>query len=225
MPDKLLDFVAVDPNGTADTTVIWLHGLGADGHDFEPIVPQLHLPADHRIRFVFPHAPSRSVTINDGYVMPAWFDITSLERLNGVNQDQVEESTAQVNTLIEHEIARGASPHRIVIAGFSQGGVVALYTAVRATQPLAGVIALSTYLPGFDTLQNAISGAHKQIPVFMAHGAYDPVVPITLGRMSYDLVKSLFPDSQWHEYAMEHCVCMEEIQMLSQWLKKVLGIN
>jgi phospholipase/carboxylesterase len=221
----MLDCIEINPPGDADACVIWLHGLGANGHDFEPIVPELKLAPDKNVRFIFPHAPSQAVTINNGYVMPAWFDITSLERLDGVDADGIERSVADVQALIEQQQQRGIDSQRIIIAGFSQGGVIALHVAACSPKPLGGVIALSTYLPLHEQLSSRIDEAHKNTPVFMAHGCYDPVVPITLGRMSFDLVKTLFNNHQWHEYAMEHSVCMEEIEMISEWLQQLPALQ
>lgn len=214
----LLPCVEINPVGTADFSIIWLHGLGANGHDFEPIVPQLGLPETPSIRFVFPHAPERPVTINNGYVMPAWFDILTLERLNPVDESGIENSIKQINALIDREKTRGVPAEHIVVAGFSQGGVIALHTAARYPEPLAGVIALSTYLPMHERLPDAIA-ANAQIPVFMAHGKFDSVLSFELGRLSHGFLKSILPNIEWHEYPMDHGVCLEEIQDLGRWLQ------
>lgn len=221
----MLDCVEIAPPVPARAAVVWLHGLGANGHDFEPIVPELRLPADAAIRFVFPHAPSRPVTINNGYVMPAWFDMTALDRLEGADQSDLETSVQQINALIEREHQRGVEYKNIVVAGFSQGGVVALHTAIRFPQTLAGVLALSTYLPFHEELKSKESGKNKTIPVFAAHGIYDPVIPVKLGRLSGQIAKEFFNTLVWQEYPMEHSVCYEEIGAISDWLKKLPAIS
>lgn len=215
----LLPCVEIDPPGGADFSVIWLHGLGANGHDFEPIVPQLELPDTRSVRFVFPHAPAKPVTINNGYIMPAWFDIATLTRLNPVDETGIENSIGQINALIEREKGRGVPAGRIVVAGFSQGGVIALHTAARHPEPLAGIIALSTYLPLHNRLTPGAIAANAQIPVFMAHGKFDSVLSIELGRLSLGFLKPILPNVEWHEYPMDHSVCLEEIQDLSRWLQ------
>ncbi|HEX7028529.1 MAG TPA: alpha/beta hydrolase-fold protein [Gammaproteobacteria bacterium] len=221
----ILPCIEINPPGAADFSVIWLHGLGANGHDFEPIVPQLGLPENPAVRFVFPHAPARPVTINNGYVMPAWFDILTLERLSPVDETGIEASIGQINALIEREKSRGVSAGRIVVAGFSQGGVIALHTAARYPEPLAGVIALSTYLPLHERLTPDVVVASSRIPVFMAHGRFDSVLSIKLGRISQGFLKSILPNIEWHEYAMDHGVCLEEIQDLSRWLQNKILIK
>ena len=224
---ELLDCVEIEPAQPARSTIIWLHGLGANGHDFEPIVPELKLPPDAAVRFVFPHAPERAVTINNGYVMPAWFDITALDRLEGASETDIETSVQQINALIEREHKRGVAYENIVVAGFSQGGVIAQHVAARFPQQLAGLLALSTYMPFHENLKNNASGRNNAIPVFAAHGQYDPVIPIRLGRLSHQLAQELFSNIAWQEYPMEHSVCWEEIQAIADWLKKLpaLGID
>lgn len=221
--NDLLACVEITPPGAADFSIIWLHGLGANGHDFEPIVPQLGLPEIPSVRFVFPHAPARPVTINNGYIMPAWFDILTLERLNPVDETGIEASIRRIDTLIEREKTRGVPANHIALAGFSQGGVIALHAAARYPEPLAGVIALSTYLPLHNRLTPDAVAANSRIPVFMVHGRFDSVLSIELGRMSHGFLKTILPNIEWHEYPMDHGVCLEEIQDLSQWLQaKVL---
>jgi phospholipase/carboxylesterase len=218
----ILPCVEIEPVGTARASVIWLHGLGADGHDFEPLVPALRLPAAAAVRFIFPHAPERPVTINNGYVMRAWFDLQTLERLNPVDETGIAASVAAIQALIEREIARGVPPERIVLAGFSQGGVIAVHAALRCPATLAGVAALSTYLPLADELKSARQDANAKLPVFMAHGEYDTVLSIELGRQSHKALKKFHKNVQWHEYAMAHAVCPDEITDLSVWLRKIL---
>lgn len=222
---KLLPCVEIDPPGAADYSIIWLHGLGANGHDFEPIVPQLGLPEKPSVRFVFPHAPPRPVTINSGYIMPAWFDILTLERLNPIDETGIETSIGQINALIEREKSRGVPTKHILVAGFSQGGVIALHAAARYPGPLAGVIALSTYLPLHNRLTSDVVAANANIPVFMAHGRFDAVLSIELGRLSHGFLKPILPNIEWHEYPMDHGVCLEEIQDLSRWLQAKILIK
>ena len=202
-------------------SIIWLHGLGADGHDFEPIVPELRLPAELPLRFVFPHAPVRPVTINGGMAMRAWYDILSLDASGRADADGVRESTALLEALIEREEQRGIAPEKIVIAGFSQGGAIAINAVLHSTQKLAGLMALSTYiaLPG----ELAASQGDRTMPVFMAHGTFDPVVQLDWGRASADQVKALGYEVEWHDYPMAHAVCPEEISDIRRWLLSVFS--
>jgi phospholipase/carboxylesterase len=217
--------VELETGPEADCSVIWLHGLGADGHDFEPIVPELRLPSDMRVRFVFPHAPERPVTINGGMRMRAWYDILTLDRSGPEDEAGVLESGRLLERLIEREHERGSDYARIVVAGFSQGGAIALHTALRFSQRLAGVMALSTYLPlsqGFAA-DIAARAAAIELPIFMAHGSLDPMLPIDLGRSSRRLLEQAGYRVEWHEYAMAHSVCGEEIADIRRWLIAVLG--
>jgi len=218
----LLDCLELGPHGPAEACVIWLHGLGADGHDFEPIVPELGL--GESVRFVFPHAPHRPVTINAGYVMRAWYDIAT-PRIDA-EQDAagIEASAAQVNALIAREVGRGVPPARIVLAGFSQGGAVALHTGLRRTEPLAGILALSTYLPVAERLASE-AAPDRRVPIFMAHGSDDPIVPVALGRDSRDRLIEAGYDVQWHEYPMGHSVCPGEVADIGNWLRQRLAAN
>ena len=222
MSEGLLERVEVGPRN-ADASVIWLHGLGADGHDFEPIVPQLGLGPTPRVHFVFPHAPHRPVTVNGGYVMRAWFDVIAIRI--GAPQDEVgiREAARHIEALIEAEIANGIPSQRIVLAGFSQGGAIALHAALRYIQPLAGVLALSTFLPLADTLEDERHPANQQIPIFLAHGTYDPVVPFDLAELSRQRLIEHDYAVQWMTYPMEHNVHPLEIVDISAWLKGVLS--
>lgn len=211
--------VATGPKPTA--AVIWLHGLGADGNDFAPIVPELDLPAAP-VRFVFPHAPSMPVTINGGYVMPAWYDILGTDINRREDEAGVRASQKAVEQLIEREHERGVAPNRIVLAGFSQGGAIAFQTALRRSQPLAGVMALSTYVPLAATLAAERNAASNAVPIFMAHGTYDPIIPLATAERSRDLLQGLGYAVDWHEYPMEHSVCPEEIAAIGAFLRKVL---
>lgn len=197
-------------------TVLWLHGLGADGHDFAPIVPELVRRGWPAIRFVFPHAPQRAVTINGGMRMRAWYDIRDADLGSRADAQGVEASVAQVERLIDREAARGIAADRVFLAGFSQGGAIALSAALRRITPLAGIIALSTYVPVPD---QAVRPASTQ-PVFMAHGMQDPVVPYAAGEQSAALLRRLGFSVDWHRYPMPHSVCAEEIRDLGDWLSR-----
>jgi phospholipase/carboxylesterase len=201
-------------------SIIWLHGLGADGHDFEPIVPELVEDDWPAVRFVFPHAPVRAVTINGGVRMRAWYDILGLEIAQRQDEKGLRESIAFVQKLVARENARGIPSERIIIAGFSQGGAIALAAAVRHAEKLGGVVALSTYLPIAESTQAERSEANRGLPVFMAHGNLDPVVGHALGLMSKGFLENLGYSVDWHSYAMPHSVSAEEIEALSSWLGK-----
>jgi len=199
-------------------SIIWLHGLGADGQDFVPIVEELSLPV--AVRFIFPHAPQRPVTINGGYVMRAWYDIAHPSI--GAHQDEegIRASQAAIEALIAQEVARGIAPGHIFLAGFSQGGAIALHTALRQTVPLAGVLALSTYLPLAGSAPDELLQGTRITPVFMAHGSSDTIVPIGLGIASRDLLIKLGYAVEWHEYPMQHSVCGQELRDIETWLKE-----
>jgi phospholipase/carboxylesterase len=211
--------ITLEPAGTATAAVIWLHGLGADGYDFVPIVEELRLPQTLSVRFVFPHASSRPVTINNGFVMRAWYDIKGLSR-EGIEDDVgIRESETLVRELIKTEGARGVPGRRIVLAGFSQGGAIALQTAVRYEDPLAGVMALSTYLPLRASVEAEASAANRTTPILMCHGTQDGVVAPQMGELSRDLLTGLGYQVEWRTYPMQHSVCMEEINDISRWLQ------
>ncbi|HNP64337.1 MAG TPA: dienelactone hydrolase family protein [Woeseiaceae bacterium] len=200
-------------------SIIWLHGLGADGHDFEPIVGELRLPAGLALRFVFPHAPVRPVTINGGMAMRAWYDILSFDSEGRADRDGLLKSSALLEDLISREIDRGIPSQKIVIAGFSQGGAVAIHTALQTRHNIAGLIALSTYMALPDDLENAIG--RKDLPIFMAHGNFDPVLRLEWGRSSADKLIEAGYDVEWHTYPMAHAVCPQEIADISAWLCRV----
>ncbi|HQU05707.1 MAG: hypothetical protein B7Z65_03775 [Ferrovum sp. 21-44-67] len=209
----------VEPPLTAQWSVIWLHGLGADGYDFAPIVKELGLPENHSIRFVFPHAPQRPVTINNGMVMRAWYDI-AFDGLNRqIDMQGVEESVKAITSLIDGQIEQGIGSEKIIIAGFSQGGAITLTLATQARYPLAGFMALSTYLPQVDS-QPLVKDVNKHSPILMVHGTLDNVVPLTLGKQAAEYLSSSGCQLEWRQYAMGHSVCWEEIQLIGQWLKK-----
>ena len=204
-------------------SVIWLHGLGADGHDFEPIVPELHLPAELALRFVFPHAPVRPVTINGGMRMRAWYDIVSLDAEGRADAKGVHESTALLEGLIAREKDRGIDAEKIVIAGFSMGGAIAINTALHTKESLAGLMALSTYLPLPSEV--ADSAGERDLPVFMAHGSFDPMLPMQWGQASAQKLKETGFTVEWHDYPMAHAVCPEEIRDIRAWLLKTYGVR
>ena len=204
----------------ARSTVIWLHGLGADGHDFEPIVPELNLPQDATIRFIFPHAPVRSVTINDGAEMRAWYDFMPHSETAGT--EDIAESTAQLEQFIKREVERGISSQNILLAGFSQGGVIALNTGTRFNKRLAGILALSTYLHDFAGTQAEMNDANLAIPIMMAHGTQDPMIPIMRAATSRENLIRLGYDVRWFGYPMGHNVSLEEIQEIAAFFAEVL---
>jgi len=216
----LLPTVIVGP-ADAKYSVIWLHGLGADGHDFEPIVAELDFPAKAKTRFVFPHAPSRPVTINNGYVMPAWYDIVAIDKQAADDEAGIRASQQQIISLIEHENSLGVNSEQIVLAGFSQGGAIALQTALRYSDKLAGLMALSTYLTLYESLESEASECNKTIPFMMTHGEYDPVVPIELALLSKQRLFEAGYSIEWMTYQMEHSVCPQEVADMSQWFGKV----
>ena len=202
-------------------SVVWLHGLGADGHDFEPIVPELRLPAELPLRFVFPHAPVRPVTINGGMAMRAWYDIVSLDAEGRADAAGVRDSTVLLEDLIAREIERGISEANVVVAGFSMGGAIAVNTALTTGRKLGGLMALSTYLPIPDEVERSTS--HRDLPVFMGHGTFDPMVLHAWGKASAERLAGAGFPVEWHEYPMAHAVCPEEIRDIGQWLLTVYG--
>ncbi|PSW04326.1 alpha/beta hydrolase [Photobacterium lipolyticum] len=218
-----LSCVEVEPNVEATATVIWLHGLGANGHDFEAILPDLKLPQNAPVRFIFPHSPSMPVTINGGIVMPAWYDILEMGAGRKLNTDQLLHSASQVAALIEREIERGISSERIVIVGFSQGGAVAYQTALSFPKKLAGLLALSTYFPTADSIEFA--ECNRALPIEIMHGRFDPVVLSTMGLEASKTLENAGFKPNWRTYPMEHNVCLEQIQDISAWLKYILNIK
>ena len=217
---ELLDHIEISPSIEAKSSIIWLHGLGADGHDFEEIIPELNLPEDSSIRFIFPHAPVRSVTINDGAEMRAWYDF--LPHSDTAGTDQISESTAQLKQFVDREIKRGISSQNIMLAGFSQGGVIALNAGTRFDRRLAGILAISTYLHDFAGTQAEMSDANLAIPIMMAHGTQDPMIPIMRAATSRENLIRLGYDVRWFDYPMGHQVCLEEIQEISAFIAEVL---
>ena len=221
MPD-LLSAVEIETTPNPSASVIWLHGLGADGNDFVPVVPELGLPSAPAIRFVFPHAPVRAVTINSGMRMRAWYDIAAADLNNRADIAGVRQSQGEIETLIARERSRGVSAARIVLAGFSQGGAIALYAGLRHPERLAGILALSTYLVQAERLQAEAAAANHDVPIFMAHGTADPVVRFEWGLASRRALEANGHHVEWHEYPMEHSVCLDEVRAIGAWLAKVL---
>ena len=214
------DAIEIETGARCDAAVIWLHGLGADGHDFEPIVPELRLPGSLAARFVFPHAPMRPVTLNGGMRMRAWYDIISLDGKREEDAAGIRASQSLVEGLVAREVARGIPVRRIVLAGFSQGGVIALQTGLRHPARLAGIMALSTYVPLAATLAAERSPANGDLPIFMAHGTQDPTIGMDKGAASRDILAALGYPVEWHTYPMPHSVCAQEIADVSAWLTR-----
>lgn len=216
MADQLLDAIEIETAPAPTAAVIWMHGLGADGHDFEPIVPELGLPASRPVRFIFPHAPVRPVTINQGMRMRAWYDIFQFGP--GREDDQgIRASQKLLEKMIEEQ-----PTGKVILAGFSQGGAIALQTALRYPKKLAGVMALSTYLPLRATLAAERSAANAELPIFMAHGSYDDIIPIRRAQESREILEKSGYRVEWHEYPMPHSVCGEEVRDISAWLARLL---
>ncbi|MDX1539420.1 alpha/beta hydrolase [Arsukibacterium sp.] len=220
----LLPFVDVKPNGPVRAAVVWLHGLGDSGHGFAPIVPELRLPADAGIRFLFPHAPERPVTVNGGMRMRAWYDIKTMDLSNRADEAGVRESAAAVQQLLDKLIADGLNSEQIVLAGFSQGGVIALHLLARLPYKLAGVMALSTYMCAPEKLAQEATAVNKATPVFIGHGSQDPVVPMAAGQQAFHALKNLGFNVSWQDYRMQHSVCAQEVADISSFLQRRLMI-
>lgn len=218
------DAVILPAPGKHTATVIWLHGLGADGHDFVPIVPELGLGKEHGIKFVFPHAAIRPVTINNGYSMRAWYDILSLTRMEKQDVAGTQSSAARIAGLLDAERAAGIASERLILAGFSQGCAMALYTGLRYPQRLGGLLALSGYLPLHESLATEASPANKDVPILMCHGQYDPVLPLVLGKSSAEILGAAGYRVDWREYPMQHQVCPEEIDDIGHFLRQRLAL-
>lgn len=212
--------IVIEPAETAQAAVIWLHGLGADGNDFAGIIPQLNLPENHAIRFVFPHAPQQPVTVNGGMIMRSWYDIYAMDIAERMDLESIELSSQVVNELIDEQVNAGIAPEKIVLAGFSQGGLVVLNTALKTELALAGVLALSTYYP--KACFESIATPNTRIPIMMLHGTFDPVVPLSVAEASCQRLLAASCQLEWQTYPMEHQVCMQEIEDISRWLCKTL---
>jgi phospholipase/carboxylesterase len=217
-----LETIEVETAANPDAAVIWLHGLGADGHDFEPVVPEIVRRGERAWRFVFPNAPHRPVTLNGGMSMRAWYDIAGLERTAAEDVAGFRDTDARVRQLIGREAARGIPAGRVVLAGFSQGGAVSLYTGLRLSERLAGVMALSCYLPLASSLSKERAPANDGAPIFMAHGLADPMLPIAMALQSRDVLRTLGYAVEWHQYPMAHSVCQAEVADIREFLLRVL---
>lgn len=217
---SLIEHIELTTGLNPKGTVIWMHGLGADCWDFVPLIKELGLSADLPLRFIFPQAPSRPITINNGYVMPGWYDISMNELERMPDEMGIRESQQSINALIDREISRGIQSSTIVLAGFSQGGVIALQTGLRQPHELAGILALSTYLALEDSLGSEKTAVNVHIPILMTHGTQDPIIPLALARASRDRLKAHGYQVEFHEYPMQHQICLEEIQAISLWLQK-----
>ena len=223
MTPERLSCVEVEPSGRAERSIIWLHGLGADGRDFEPIVPALELPNDLGVRFVFPHAPQRAVTINMGLIMRAWYDIRSTRLNSDPDLEGVRDSADQVRALVARENERGVPTGQIILAGFSQGGAIALHTALRYPESFAGVMALSCYLVDEASLERERDEANNAVPIFQAHGSDDPMVPMQRGIEARDRLLELGYAVEWRAYPMGHEVHPQEIQDIGAWIRGTFG--
>jgi phospholipase/carboxylesterase len=224
--NTLLETIEIETAPKPSAAVIWMHGLGADGNDFAPIVPELRIANAPAIRFVFPHAPMMPVTINNGYVMRAWYDVSfgDLEgKTKQADEKGVRASQAAIEQLIAREVSRGIAAEKIVVAGFSQGGAIALQTGLRHAEKLAGIMALSTYLPLAQSLATEAAPANRSIPVFYAHGTHDAVIPMAMAKASREALLAAGYKIDWHEYPMQHSVCIEEIGDIGRWLSRVLA--
>lgn len=219
----LLDAIEIETADNPTAAVIWLHGLGADGSDFVPLVPELDLSGCEAIRFVFPHAPSIPVTINNGYVMPAWYDIRGTDLIAREDEAGIRASQLQIEVLIAREKSRGIAANKIILAGFSQGCAMALQVGLRHPEKLAGLMGLSGYLPLHAHVPSEYVANHNNVPIFLAHGQNDPVVPIQRAIDSHAVLRKLGYQVTWREYAMEHTLCIEEVADIGNWLKKVLA--
>ena len=218
----LLPFVDVPALGSTRAAVVWLHGLGDSGHGFAPIVPELRLPSDAGIRFLFPHAPERPVTVNGGMRMRAWYDIKTMDLAQRADEEGVRQSAQAVQQLLDKLISEGISSERIILAGFSQGGVIALHLLPRLPYKLAGVMALSTYICVPDKLKDEAVAVNKATPVLMAHGSEDPVVPMFAGQQAYHALKNAGFNVSWHDYRMPHSVCAQEVADISSFIQRRL---
>jgi phospholipase/carboxylesterase len=220
---ELLETVEIETGPAPRAAVIWMHGLGADGHDFEPIVPELAIPDTLPVRFVFPHAPMRPVTINNGWVMRAWYDVVPAAGERREDEAGVRASQHAIEALIARERERGIPAARTVLAGFSQGGAMALHTGLRHAERLAGILALSCFLPLAATVGAEAAAANRDVPIFMAHGTHDDLIPLARGRQSRDALAALGYRVDWREHPMPHAVCEAELADVGAWLRVVLG--
>jgi len=219
--DNLLKTIEIETGEHPDAAVIWMHGLGASGHDFVPVVPELQLPTNLKIRFIFPFAPQMSVTVNGGMVMPAWYDILEMSIDRNVDEEQLKNSADLIDRLVDQEVARGITSERIILAGFSQGGAVGYQLALSSERRLGGLMALSTYFATKDNIE--FSSVNAGLPIAIFHGSHDPVVPESIGQQAVEKLQSMNYKVQYKTYPMDHSVCMEEINDISAWLQEQLA--
>lgn len=219
----MLDAVYVEPKNSVNSVVIWLHGLGADGHDFEPVIPHLKLIGSLNVRFIFPHAPIRPVTCNNNIAMRSWYDILELSEIRRINEQDLIETSETINQLIEQQIQNGIPPEKILLVGFSQGGAVALHTGLRYRSPLAGILALSTYMPRENSLKNESSDANKGIVIHMAHGDNDDMVTPKASKKAFDDLTKHHYNVSYNQYPMGHELCLKEIRDIGLWMNTLLG--
>ena len=220
--DSVVDYIEVETGTTPKFAIIWLHGLGADGNDFRPLVPELAIPDQFAVRFIFPHAPHRAITINGGMVMRGWYDIASTDIADREDAAGIEASAGIVEQLIAEQRQRGIASDHIILAGFSQGGAIALFAGVRHTQPLGGILALSTYMPLPGRAAAERHESNRDVPIFMAHGQYDPVVPLALGETSREMLGNMGYRIEWQTYPMQHSVSIEEVRDIGVWISQRL---
>lgn len=220
-----LPSVIREPKEPATACVIWLHGLGADGHDFAALLPQLRLPPDHRIRFIFPHAPTRPITLNGGMEMPGWYDIYGLDRNSKQDETGIRETTERVHALIAEQIAQGIASENIMLAGFSQGGAIALFAGLTCPKKLGGIMALSTYLPIATVFARERHAHNHSTPVLLIHGTQDYVVPLAFAEIAKELLTEYRYPLTWQTYPMAHSVCPDEILLIHQWILKQLKVE
>ena len=218
-----LSTIEIQPKSVHKYSIIWLHGLGADGHDFEGIAPELHLNAEPNIHFIFPNAPIQPVTVNGGMHMRAWYDILEMSLERKVDSVGIYQSAKLVSQLIEQEMDKGVPSEQILLAGFSQGGVIALHAGLRYSHKLAGIIGLSTYLPTLEQLKTEHSIANNTTPIFMGHGILDSVVAIESGKTAFNVLHALEYNIEWHDYLIEHSVCIEEIEDISAFINGIFS--
>jgi len=222
MPSELLEAITIETGANPDASVIWMHGLGDDGKGWSEVVPALNLPQSLAVRFIFPHAPVIAVTINNGMRMRAWYDIRQANLSERADLEGVRTSQAHVDALIAREVSRGIAARRVILAGFSQGGAIALYAGVRYAERLGGVIGLSTYLVGFDRVAVEALAANRDVPIFMAHGTLDGVVQLAWAERSRDALRAAGWDVEWHTYPIEHSAVIDEIVAAGKFIQKVL---
>jgi len=213
-----LELIQIDTQKDPNCAVIWLHGLGASGHDFEPIVPELNLPTSIRARFIFPHAPLQTVSLNNGVEMPAWYDIHGLDMNSQEDEAGVDSISSEIHTLVQQQIDLGIRANKIVLAGFSQGGALTLHAGMRFSPALAGLMCLSCYLPLREKIESTTRNAPRELPIFMAHGSFDDVLPIAYAQLAKQILETQGFTIQWHEYTCAHSLCAEEIQDIRKYL-------